>query len=80
MTDEIERKVFAFKKDNNIDMQSLTALSQDPDAEGFIVVVKFKDGSFATGWSAMDDGELAFGMKVLNHRVDIEIFGDPYDT
>lgn len=76
MTDEPERTVYAFKKDGKIDMQSLTALAQHPEADGFIVLIKWKDGGFTTGWSAMDDGELAFGMKVLNKHVDIEIFGD----
>jgi len=70
-----ENKICAIRAGGIITGANLIELGSDPDLEGYAVVCKWKEDGYTTGWSNMDDRDLAYASLILDREMKNDLFG-----
>lgn len=58
-------KILTIRPNGTVTKEVLLELGTDPNVEGFIVTCKWKDDCYSTGWSNMNDLELAHALLYI---------------
>lgn len=69
-----DKKIKDIRINGDITKTTLIELGSDPELEGFLVFCRWKDGGYSTGWSNVDDRELAFSLALLDRDVKNALF------
>ena len=67
-------KIEAIRADGVVTGANLVEIGADPELDGYIVLCKWKDGSYTAGWSAMDERDTAYCAMRLDREIKNRLF------